>query len=314
MISRARKPSIHGFGVADVVGSLARGGDCLSMGIASEAEAAAARSRLGGAPASIRFVEPREGGALSLDAFAIPRDAPRPDQGLRTVAISAAARQFRDECASGRDRQRRKRRPGGNVEALVAGGRPGPSGVGRDRSRVDAPARRQIAGAPHDLSSAEHPHRHGRSTGARVPAGLRPRIVKTPNIDALARAGVVFESAYCASPLCSPSRASFMSGLLPSRTRVYDNAAEFAADIPTFAHHLRRLGYRTVLSGKMHFCGPISCTASRAADHRHLPRGFRLDAGLGSSARAAELVPQHETRSRRPASACAPTSSTSTTR
>jgi len=47
-----------------------------------------------------------------------------------------------------------------------------------------------------------------------------------------------------------------MSGLLPSRTRVYDNAAEFAAEIPTFAHHLRRLGYRTVLSGKMHFCGP----------------------------------------------------------
>src|ERR1700735_4010572 len=82
------------------------------------------------------------------------------------------------------------------------------------------------------------------------------KIVKTPNIDALAKAGVVFESAYCASPLCSPSRASFMSGLLPSRTRVYDNAAEFAAAVPTFAHHLRRLGYRTVLSGKMHFCGP----------------------------------------------------------
>ena len=82
------------------------------------------------------------------------------------------------------------------------------------------------------------------------------RIVKSPNIDALAAEGVVFDNAYCASPLCSPSRASFISGLLPSRTRVYDNAAEFAADIPTFAHHLRRLGYRTVLSGKMHFCGP----------------------------------------------------------
>ena len=82
------------------------------------------------------------------------------------------------------------------------------------------------------------------------------KVVKTPNIDALASQGVVFENAYCASPLCSPSRASFMSGLLPSRTRVYDNAAEFSADVPTFAHHLRRLGYRTVLSGKMHFCGP----------------------------------------------------------
>ena len=37
---------------------------------------------------------------------------------------------------------------------------------------------------------------------------------------------------------------------------VYDNAAEFAADIPTFAHCLRLRGYRTLLSGKMHFCGP----------------------------------------------------------
>ncbi|HSU99836.1 MAG TPA: choline-sulfatase, partial [Roseiarcus sp.] len=72
----------------------------------------------------------------------------------------------------------------------------------------------------------------------------------------LARDGVVFDSAYCASPLCAPSRASFMSGLLPSHTRVYDNAAEFAADIPTFAHALRARGYRTLLSGKMHFCGP----------------------------------------------------------
>ena len=47
-----------------------------------------------------------------------------------------------------------------------------------------------------------------------------------------------------------------MAGLLPSRTRVYDNAAEFGADIPTFAHGLRARGYRTILSGKMHFCGP----------------------------------------------------------
>ena len=75
-------------------------------------------------------------------------------------------------------------------------------------------------------------------------------------MEALARDGIVFDSAYCASPLCAPSRASFMAGLLPSRTRVYDNAAEFGADIPTFAHGLRARGYRTILSGKMHFCGP----------------------------------------------------------
>ena len=81
-------------------------------------------------------------------------------------------------------------------------------------------------------------------------------LVRAPNMQALARDGVVFDSAYCASPLCAPSRASFMSGLLPSRTCVYDNAAEFGADIPTFAHALRLRNYRTILSGKMHFCGP----------------------------------------------------------
>jgi choline-sulfatase len=81
-------------------------------------------------------------------------------------------------------------------------------------------------------------------------------VVKAPHLVDLAAKGVVFDSAYCNSPLCSPSRAVFMTGRLPSRTGVYDNAAEFGADIPTFAHYLRRAGYRTILSGKMHFCGP----------------------------------------------------------
>ncbi len=77
-----------------------------------------------------------------------------------------------------------------------------------------------------------------------------------PNLKALAARSTRFKNAYTASPLCAPGRASFMSGQLPRRTRVYDNAAEFASDIPTYAHHLRRAGYRTCLSGKMHFVGP----------------------------------------------------------
>ena len=81
-------------------------------------------------------------------------------------------------------------------------------------------------------------------------------VVQAPNIQALGEAGVVFENAYCNSPLCAPSRFSMMSGLLPSAIEAYDNAAEFPAHIPTFAHHLRLMGYRTVLSGKMHLVGP----------------------------------------------------------
>jgi choline-sulfatase len=81
-------------------------------------------------------------------------------------------------------------------------------------------------------------------------------IAKTPCLDAIAKDGVVFENAYCNYPLCAPSRFSMMSGQLPSAIGAYDNAAEFPASVPTFAHYLRRAGYRTCLSGKMHFIGP----------------------------------------------------------
>jgi choline-sulfatase len=77
-----------------------------------------------------------------------------------------------------------------------------------------------------------------------------------PHLKALAARSARFKNNYTSSPLCAPARASFMAGQLPSRTRVYDNAAEYVSSIPTYAHHLRRAGYYTVLSGKMHFVGP----------------------------------------------------------
>ncbi|MBP0483403.1 choline-sulfatase [Sagittula salina] len=80
--------------------------------------------------------------------------------------------------------------------------------------------------------------------------------VKTPHIDALAARGMRFDAAYCNSPLCAPSRFAFMSGQHISRIAAYDNASEFRASTPTFAHYLKALGYRTCLSGKMHFVGP----------------------------------------------------------
>ncbi|MEM7082100.1 MAG: choline-sulfatase [Pseudomonadota bacterium] len=80
--------------------------------------------------------------------------------------------------------------------------------------------------------------------------------VHMPNIRALMKTGVTFTQAYSSSPLCTPARGSFMTGMLPSRNGIFDNAAEFTAATPTYAHYLRASGYHTSLSGKMHFVGP----------------------------------------------------------
>jgi choline-sulfatase len=79
---------------------------------------------------------------------------------------------------------------------------------------------------------------------------------RTPHIDALAEEGAVFDRAYCTTPLCAPSRASMMTGVLPSELECFDNGDDFPASAPTFAHRLRSLGYHTALVGRMHFIGP----------------------------------------------------------
>ena len=88
-----------------------------------------------------------------------------------------------------------------------------------------------------------------------LPAYGHP-VVKAPHLSALASASTVFESAYCPSPLCAPSRAGLLTGRLPSRTGVFDNAAELPAVAPTVTHCLRAEGWFTALAGKMHFVGP----------------------------------------------------------
>ncbi len=82
------------------------------------------------------------------------------------------------------------------------------------------------------------------------------QLVKTPNLDRLAARGTVFENAYSPNPICASSRFAMMSGQRSSRIGAFDNAAEFPASVPTFAHYLRAQGYSTCLSGKMHFVGP----------------------------------------------------------
>jgi len=82
------------------------------------------------------------------------------------------------------------------------------------------------------------------------------RVVKTPNIDGLARRGVVFAHAYCQQAVCTPSRTSFLSGLRPDSTKVYENTKDipFAEKLPkalTLPHHFRKNGYQTRAYGKI---------------------------------------------------------------
>ena len=80
-------------------------------------------------------------------------------------------------------------------------------------------------------------------------------LVKTPNLSALAEQGVTFLNGYCNNPVCGPSRGSMLTARMSSDVGCYDNAADFLSSTPTLAHYLRHLGYRTCLSGKMHFTG-----------------------------------------------------------
>ena len=81
------------------------------------------------------------------------------------------------------------------------------------------------------------------------------KLVQTPNLSRLADQGVTFLNAYCNNPVCAPSRASMLTGRLSSAVGCYDNAADYPSSTLTLAHYLRHQGYRTCLSGKMHFAG-----------------------------------------------------------
>ncbi|NUM55617.1 MAG: sulfatase [Candidatus Hydrogenedentes bacterium] len=79
--------------------------------------------------------------------------------------------------------------------------------------------------------------------------------LETPNLDALARGGIVFERAFVTTSLCSPSRASMLTGLYAHSHKVYDNKSPLDDAIPTFPRMLQEAGYRTAFVGKWHMGG-----------------------------------------------------------
>ena len=94
--------------------------------------------------------------------------------------------------------------------------------------------------------------------------------VKTPNIDRLAARGVLFSRAYCSAPACNPSRASLLTGILPSTSGVYHNNQPWRPVMPqavTLPQHFMANGYHVVGGGKIfHY-------KDRASWHEYFKRG-----------------------------------------
>lgn len=79
--------------------------------------------------------------------------------------------------------------------------------------------------------------------------------VETPNIDRIAQEGAICMNYYASSPVCTPSRASFVSGLYPDATASYKNNIPMHDGVLTFAHQLKAKGYATSYVGKWHLDG-----------------------------------------------------------
>jgi arylsulfatase A-like enzyme len=79
--------------------------------------------------------------------------------------------------------------------------------------------------------------------------------IKTPAIDALAARGISFDNAFCTTSLCSPSRASFLTGAYAHNHGVLNNHMPWTGDRTMFLEHLSRAGYDTAFIGKFHMPG-----------------------------------------------------------
>jgi choline-sulfatase len=92
--------------------------------------------------------------------------------------------------------------------------------------------------------------------------------VRTPNLDALARRGMSFPSAYTPSPICVPARAAFATGMRVHRTRHWDNASPYTGTPPSWGHVLQQRQIRVESVGKLHYRNEIDDVGF---DAEHLP-------------------------------------------
>ena len=79
--------------------------------------------------------------------------------------------------------------------------------------------------------------------------------LETPHLDRLAKGGTQFENAFVTTSLCSPSRASILSGQYAHKHGVLDNSTRLPGDTPTFPKELQKAGYETAFIGKWHMGG-----------------------------------------------------------
>jgi len=77
-------------------------------------------------------------------------------------------------------------------------------------------------------------------------------LIKTPNIDQLRTESLLLRQVFTTSPMCAPSRAAFYTGLWPQRNGIHMNHGTAKPGVTSLAHDMKKLGYRTVLSGKSH--------------------------------------------------------------
>src|SRR5687767_10068839 len=115
---------------------------------------------------------------------------------------------------------------------------------------------------------------------------LRPQLncygqsqMKTPNLDALARSGLLFNRAYCQQAVCSPSRTSLLTGRRPDSTKVYDLETHFRDTIPdvvTLPQHFKANGYHTQSFGKIYH-GGLDDKVSWSVPHTPAPGAAYAD-------------------------------------